>query len=177
METLALEHVPRDAAAATPPPYLRRLDADAVEKLGIRQRQLNDFAQLSNLLVQATDVGEGHLRVLLSGRVVFRVFRVCDHRVDGRIHLPRQLAHDRESGHVQRHSRAGLELRLVQAVPAADYVSGSVAGLHDELLFVQLLQNLSDDLPDALERLQVVFGLLVLLAQLSDLPEFAVKVR
>ena len=42
------------------------------------------------------------------------------------------------------------------------------AGRQRTSLLVQLLQNLTNDLPDALQRLEIIFGLVVLLLQGFD---------
>ena len=59
-----------------------RRDADTQEQLGVEERQLDDLAQLSDLLLEAADLGVAHI-----ARILVR------HVVDERIDLARQIAH------------------------------------------------------------------------------------
>lgn len=73
----------------------------------------------------------------------------------------RDAPHDGQGGHVERDADAVLELVLWDGAPAADDVARTGRGLDDEALLVELLEDLADDLPDRLQRLDVVLGLVV----------------
>lgn len=91
-----------------------------------------------------------------------RADRPTGRRGDG-AHLPRKQAHDGQRGHIQGDASRRLEQVLVHLVSAADDVARPARGLHDEALVVELLQHLTDDLADALQRLEIVLRLLVIL--------------
>ena len=131
---------------------LWRLYAHALEELGVDQRQFDDFTQLADLFIQAT-----HRGVL----DVARVLRL--HMEHHRVHLARQMAHDCQRGHVERHSSPLQQLGLVDLVAAADHVTRATRCLNDEALAVKLPQHLPDDLPYRLQRLQVILSLVVVL--------------
>ena len=131
---------------------LGRLDANALEELGVDEGQLNHLAQLADLLVQAAHVG-----VLDVARVL------CLHRVHGRVDLARQVPHDRERRHVERDARALDELGVVNLVAAADDVPRPARRLDDEPVRIQLPQHLPNDLANALQSLQIVLRLVVVL--------------
>mmetsp|Transcript_21570 Transcript_21570/g.31297 ORF Transcript_21570/g.31297 Transcript_21570/m.31297 type:complete len:270 (-) Transcript_21570:196-1005(-) len=119
---------------------LGRLDAHAVEQLGVGQGQLDHLAKLSDLLVEPANLGEADAVLVL-----------VEHVVDARVHLTGQLAHDGEGGHVQGHTRARFKLRLVQLAAAAHHVAGPAGGLDNEALLVQLLQHVPNDLAHTLK--------------------------
>ena len=96
--------------------------AHAQEQLGVDERELDDLADLADLLLQAADLAVGDL-----ARVLVR------HVVHERVDFARQVAHDRERGHVEGDARARLQLALVQLAAAADYVAGAVRRFHDDL--------------------------------------------
>jgi hypothetical protein len=60
------------------------------KQLWVEQRELNDLAQLANLLPETADTGKRR-----SSWVLER------HAVDKRVDLPRQDAHDRQGRHVE----------------------------------------------------------------------------
>ena len=124
--------------------------SDPFEELRVRERQLNNLTHRANLLRQAADALVRHRT---------RVLR--QHVEDERINLARQVAHDREGRHVHGNTHPRRELRLIDLCPASHDVPRPGGRFHDEPLLVQLAQDLTDDLPDALERLQVLLGLVV----------------
>ena len=100
---------------------LGRLDSDADEEFRVGERQLNHLSQLSDLIVQSTDIAVGEVARRL-------VEHVEDHGVD----LARQVAHDRQRRHVERDARASLQLLLVHLVADTNDVARTVGGLHND---------------------------------------------
>ena len=71
-------------------------------QLFIQQNKLINLSQLSDLVGQAPHGGIGYITWVLGRHVVHE-----------RVHLPEQLPHDGEGGHVQGHPRPLLQARLV----------------------------------------------------------------
>ena len=78
---------------------------------------------------------------------------------DRGVHLPGQDPHDGKGGHVQADPRARLELLLLDPGPAPDDIPGPAAGLDDEVVGRQGLEDVPDDLPHGLQRGQLVLRL------------------
>mmetsp|Transcript_31962 Transcript_31962/g.77567 ORF Transcript_31962/g.77567 Transcript_31962/m.77567 type:complete len:375 (+) Transcript_31962:287-1411(+) len=136
---------------------LRRLDPHSLEELRVDQRQLDHLSELSDLLVEPSDGRVGHVAWVLVHHVVHRG-----------VDLARERAHDGQRGHVERDAGALRQLALVDLISAADHISRPTGCLHDESLVIQLLEHLADDLPHALQRLEVILRLVVLLLQSLD---------
>ena len=134
-------------------PKITHLDTDPNEQLGVGQRQLNDLPQLADLLVETANVGKG--------RTLARPVLGALHVKDGRIDLAGQDAHNRQRRHVERHADAGLELVPSEPSATPDDVARSAGRLDDVPLGIEPFEDVPDDLPDRLEGLQVVLGLLV----------------
>lgn len=125
--------------SSTTETYLRGLDPDADEQLGVGKWQLDHLPQLPDLIPQPPDLREA------DAPGVF-----VKHVEHGWVYLSWQLPHDRERGHVEGYPRARLEGGLVQLVAAPHHVSGPARRLHDEAVVVQLLQYVPDYLTHAL---------------------------
>lgn len=78
--------------------------------------------------------------------------------MDVGIDLPWENAHDSIGGHVKADSDAWLELRLVDLGSAANHVSGPTGGLDHDLVLGDFLKDLSHELTDALDVLQILFS-------------------
>ena len=85
------------------------------------------------------------------------------------IDLPREDAHDSIGGHVKADSDAWLELGLVDLGSAPNYISGPTGGLDHDLVLGDFLKDLSHELPDALDVLQILFSPVESLSLLLDL--------
>mmetsp|Transcript_1693 Transcript_1693/g.3240 ORF Transcript_1693/g.3240 Transcript_1693/m.3240 type:complete len:284 (-) Transcript_1693:146-997(-) len=134
---------------------LGRLDPDPQEQLRVDQRQLNHLSEFADLVAEAADLAIGDVAGVLVQHVVH----------DG-VHLAGEGAHDGESGHVERHTRAGRQLGLVDLVAHPNHVPRPTRRLHNEPVVVELTEHLPDNLTDTLQRLEVIFRFIKLLPQL-----------
>jgi hypothetical protein len=134
------------------------LDSNTNEEFRIGEWQFNHFPQLSDLLVQSTNIRKGDTSIL------FRGLHVKDSRVD----LSWQYPHDSERGHIQGYTSSWLEIIMVQTGSASDNVARSTGCLHNESFVVQTLQDVANNLTDRLQRTQIILRLLIARMQTFD---------
>ena len=92
-----------------------------------------------------------------------------EHVVDIGVNLPWKNAHDSIGGHVKADSDTWFELGLIDLGSAANHVSGPTGGLDHDLVLGDFLKDLSHELTDALDVLQILFSPVKSLSLLLDL--------
>lgn len=131
---------------------LGRLDSHPLEQLGIGERQLNCFSQVSDLVSESSHV-----------RVLDLAWIFGNHVVHVGVDLSGQNHHDGVSGHVQSDSDSRKQLGLVDLGSHSHHVPGASGSLDHDFLVCELLEHLSYHLADAFDILDVLFSLVKLL--------------
>ena len=117
---------------------LGRTDADALEQLGLQQRQLDDLAKLAHLAAQSADAVEAHVARLFE-RHVEHLRPVSQKHLVASLHVAYrgidfawQDAHNCKGRHVQGDACAVLQSGSRNAGPRTHNVSRAAAGLDDD---------------------------------------------
>lgn len=97
-------------------------DTDSQEQLGVDQRQLDNFTDLANLLLETSDLAVCHLAWVF-----------VRHVVDKWVDFTGQVAHDCQCGHVQGDTSSRLQLGFIQLATAADYITRSICCFDNNL--------------------------------------------
>lgn len=125
----------------------RRVDADLLVEVEVRERELDGLAHLLLLDVHAADVlvaDVGALRHL--------------HHLDARVGLWREHVHDGVRVAVQRDGRVGLEALAIESAEDAHVVVGAGRGADDAVVGVHHLEELADHERHRLDALDLLLG-------------------
>mmetsp|Transcript_19580 Transcript_19580/g.51517 ORF Transcript_19580/g.51517 Transcript_19580/m.51517 type:complete len:217 (-) Transcript_19580:35-685(-) len=125
----------------------RRVDANLLVEVVVRQRQLDGLADLLLLYVHTADIVVADVRLLVR----------AEHR-DRRVRLRRQHVHDGVRVAVQRDRRAGLEQLAVDGAEDAHVVVGAGRRADDAVVVVDDLEELADDERHGLDALDLLLG-------------------